>query len=174
MYSDTGIYSERLMANSNIARSIATGFGIGSLPIAPGTWASLFCALPVFVLPNEFTPWVYAGLAIVSILLGLWSIPLVQPHMGSDPKPVVIDEIAGMSLVCILPTVIHSPWWWLAGFLLFRVFDIAKPWPANIVNDRTEGWAVVLDDLIAAGYTILALQMGFFVLQIATIWLQSP
>ncbi|MCU0331453.1 MAG: phosphatidylglycerophosphatase A, partial [Candidatus Kapabacteria bacterium] len=80
--------------------------------------------------------------------MGLW-----------DPSRVVIDEVAGMALVCSAPHVYATEWWCLCGFLLFRLFDIRKPWPANAFNRRHEAWAVLADDLTAATYTVAVMHL---------------
>ncbi len=138
---------------SVIAKLIATTGGIGYLPIAPGTWCSAIVGLPA-LLGGFGMWWVYPIAAVVASGLAWWSVGHVQHEWGTDPQRVVMDEAAGMCIVCSLAIVQHSMLWWLAGFLVFRAFDIAKPWPLNIINDRHEAWAVVADDVLAAGYTV--------------------
>lgn len=157
----------------SLERQITTVGGIGNLPIAPGTWASAVTCLPALFLPQPFVWWLYVLLTSSTIVLGLVMIPKVQPTMGHDPRQVVIDEVAGMSLVCLHPDVLQSPWWLLAAFLVFRVFDIVKPWPANVFNARTDGWAVIADDIVAAIYTVVVVILAVFSLQIVLIWLET-
>lgn len=162
------------MINHMLARRIATCGGLGYLPVAPGTWASLATALPVFLLPTLMLPYFYGGLFLVSTMGSLWAVPRIQAELGSDPSEVVIDEVAGMALVCCLPVVHSSPVFWAIGFFLFRVFDIVKPWPANALNRRTEGWAVLADDVVAAVYTIIALQLASFALLVLIFGVEAP
>jgi len=79
--------------------------------------------------------------------------------VGHDPSVVVIDEAAGMSLALLFPAAYQSLYTWAAMVLVFRVFDVLKPWPINLVNDRTEAWAVMGDDLLAAIAAGFSLQL---------------
>jgi phosphatidylglycerophosphatase A len=151
---------------SRWASWVTTFFGIGTLPLAPGTWASLITAVPsgitfLFADP-DVTNGVRIGyivLCMVASIASLIVIPRVQAAWGSDPSRVVIDEVAGMALVCSAPHVYATEWWCLCGFLLFRLFDIRKPWPANAFNRRHEAWAVLADDLTAATYTVAVMHL---------------
>lgn len=109
-------------------------------------------------------PWFYAGAAVCFVVAGLVSIPSVQGAWGKDASRIVIDEAAGMALVLATPLAASSPWWWLSAFLVFRMYDIAKPFPANWLDKRPEAWAVIADDLIAGLYTVITLHLGQFVL----------
>ena len=90
-------------------------------------------------------------------MFGTMAIARVQHEWGKDPSKVVIDEVAGMALVLATPLAVSSMWWTLTAFLFFRLYDIAKPFPANLVNNRTEPWSVMVDDLIAAVYAVVSL-----------------
>lgn len=141
--------------------------GVGRLPIASGTWGSAVVA--VFgILPfnnNLVATITFGVVAGAAIVLGLRAIPQVQKDHGSDPSLVVIDEAAGMALVLMAPLSRADLWWLAAAFLLFRLFDIMKPWPANVINRRHEPWAVIGDDLVAAAYTVGALYLFHAALQ---------
>lgn len=152
---------------------IVTVGGIGFLPIAPGTWCSFIIAAPVVVLPlmgmtmdNIVVQSVYLVAAVLLTMMSAWAIPRIQPRWGSDPKSVVIDEAIGMSLILALPFAYHTAWWWLASVLLFRVFDVQKPWPLSAINRRTEAWAVVVDDVLAAVFTGVALWLMLLAVQV--------
>ena len=142
------------------AALIATGFGIGLLPAAPGTWASL-AALPCGWLIAAFGG--AAGLPIAAaiiFLLGCWAAARVARASGiDDPGFVVIDEIAAQ----LLPlAIVPRDWrWYAAAFLLFRLFDIWKPWPVNWL-DRTVkgGLGIMLDDAAAALYALILIAIG--------------
>lgn len=135
--------------------------GVGRLPIAPGTWGSAVVVIgAVFPWSNEIAAALtFALIAVIAIVLGLRAIPHVQPAHGADPSLVVIDEAAGMALVLVTPLARSDGWWLAAAFLLFRLFDIMKPWPANAFNRRHEPWAVIADDVVAAVYTIVVLYL---------------
>jgi len=150
---------------------IATGFGLGYLPKAPGTWGSLggvaiwvgarFAIVPaVFHWDPPFRPilLVFAGMIVVA-LLGLWASTKACEHLGqTDPQQVVIDEISGQMLA--LAVITHLPIQWkylLLGFILFRVFDIWKPWPARAAEKLPGGWGIMADDWVAGLYAALGL-----------------
>ncbi|MBI2793566.1 MAG: phosphatidylglycerophosphatase A [Ignavibacteria bacterium] len=155
------------MSNS-FARMLATLFGIGKLPIMPGTWCSAIVAVPALFTTNSVVAqYVYVAASVIFLLLGLWSIPKVQPQLGTDPKSVVIDEAAGMALILATPYAYFGPGWWASSVLIFRVYDVVKPYPINKINDRTEGWSVVADDMLASVFTILTLAVLFPAFNIA-------
>ena len=143
---------------------LATGFGIGHLPVAPGTWGSLMALLPAWGL------WCLGGqaaLALTSVLLffpGVWAAHRhAQKTKDPDPSEVVIDEIVGQWIaLAFLPL---TPVICLCGFLLFRLFDILKPWPVALLEKRFRGgWGVMLDDVMAGVYagSVLWLGAGLF------------
>ena len=135
---------------------IATWFGSGLAPIASGTWGSL-AALPFGWLAATYGGTAgLVGLALATTLAGIWaSSRLVSGADVRDPGFVVIDEVAGM-----LVTMVFAPltWWGVAlAFLLFRVADIVKPFPADWCDAHVHGGlGVMLDDLVAGLYAGLA------------------
>ncbi len=141
------------------AALIATGFGLGRLPIAPGTWASL-AALPLAWLIHELAGTTGIALAGIAIgLIGIWASQVYVAHQRvQDPGEIVVDEIAAQLLVLtVVPLSLFS----LAlGFALFRVFDIVKPWPVSWADRSVKGGlGVMLDDLLAAAYAALGLKL---------------
>lgn len=146
---------------------IATVGGIGLLPIMPGSWCSVVIAIPAAIallFPHlgitTFELQVGYGIAMVLfIAFGWWSVGKIQAKWGHDPSVVVVDEAAGMSLVFLAPAAHDGLALWACAVFLFRVFDVAKPWPMSYVNDRTEAWAVLGDDLLAAITTVIAVQL---------------
>lgn len=138
-------------------RWIATGFGVGYLPVAPGSAGSLV-GFFLFWLFQDFPP-VYESL-LLALLLGLGVYTSGRSELFfkmKDPSQVVIDEIGGMVLVLIL---LPSSWpWRIAGFFIFRCFDIIKPPPTRSFEKLPGGWGIMLDDLWAAGYTVGLLRL---------------
>ena len=137
------------------AHLLAFGFGAGLMPKAPGTWGTLV-AFPVFALVLFFGGGTIAVLMAAALCFGagVWASDVAGRALGvADHGGIVIDEIAAFLLVLALTPASVS--WWAVAFLLFRVFDIVKPWPVNWA-DRTikGGFGVMLDDLLAAGYAI--------------------
>ena len=137
-----------------VALLIATVGGVGRAPFAPGTVASAITALAL----GLFTPSrpVLIVLVLAVIVLGTWAAHDAERSLGAkDPGAIVIDEVAGMALsVLALPL---TPAVLLAGFLLFRVFDIVKPYPANALQRLAGGVGVMLDDVVAGLYALLLL-----------------
>lgn len=145
----------------NFFTFLATFFGIGFIPFMPGTWGSLaalgvYLLLPAQLFSGSALLWYGAGLLLFSLLAVLIS-SRAEQTLGHDAGAIVIDEVAGY-LLCV----IFMPHNWLTGvyaFALFRVFDIAKPWPVNVSQKLPKGWGVVVDDLLAGVYTMLLLQI---------------
>jgi phosphatidylglycerophosphatase A len=147
----------RLESTPLWATLVATFFGIGRLRPGPGTWGSaatvlLWAALALVLAPGLRTPVVIA-LAIAVTLIGIPAATLAARGSGrKDPQFVVIDEVAGQ-----LVALIAVPLAWksfLAGFILFRVFDIVKPPPVRQLEAIPEGAGIVLDDLAAGLYAV--------------------
>jgi phosphatidylglycerophosphatase A len=154
-------------AGSSLAMGVATACGCGYLRPAPGTWAAAAAALvagiAIEVLPNSF-PLLIASGAVVATIGGLLCSGTAIRRTGQlDPSLVVIDEVAGMWIaLAVLPpallrcetlAVVFVAW------LLFRIFDIGKPWPLNRLEDLPGALGIMSDDLAAgalAGMLTLA------------------
>lgn len=141
---------------------IATFFGIGRLRPGPGTWGSaatvlIWAALARLIPLNAQTPTAIA-LATLVTLIGIPAATKVARATGSkDPQFVVIDEVAGQ-----LIALIAAPLKWktfLAGFILFRAFDIIKPPPVRQLEKLPEGSGIVLDDVAAGLYALIVMQL---------------
>ncbi|MFV0514014.1 MAG: phosphatidylglycerophosphatase A [Jhaorihella sp.] len=148
-----------------IAHAAGTVFGIGYLRPAPGTWGSL-AALPLAWGLHQAGgfPVLIMGTAAVFIL-GVWAtIQLTEDSDDHDPSHIVIDEVAGQC-VALLPLSsaadrmgieITALWpGWIAAFLLFRLFDIAKPGPVGWADRRADPLGVMLDDVIAGAFAAI-------------------
>ena len=139
---------------------IATGFGCGKFPFAPGTFASLIALLLLYFIP--FSGFIWLGFCIVFFLVGIWASGSLEEEYGEDPQIVVIDEIVGqwVSLLFLPKTF----WIYLIGFLLFRFMDILKPFPVKEMEDFKGGYGIMLDDLIAGILVNVALNVGMILL----------
>ena len=142
----------------------ATALGVGYAPFAPGTFGSAAGLILWAWLPSSALA---RGAAILILFfLGSWSGGVAEKHFGrADPGQVVIDEVMGMLITLFLNP---NPVGWrvaAAGFLLFRVADIAKPYPANRLERLPGGVGIMADDLMAAIYANLALRAGLMFLQ---------
>ena len=131
---------------------LATCFGIGWIPAAPGTFASA-AALPLgWGLATLGWPAVIAG-AVAATLVGVWA---CEQHARAvnfrDPSECVIDEVAGQWFALVpIPLMARTQDWWLyaVAFLLFRLFDITKPWPISAGEKLAGGLGVMMDDVLA-------------------------
>jgi phosphatidylglycerophosphatase A len=134
---------------------LGTWFGAGLLPVMPGTWGSLAalpCAWAIRIL------WGVTGLAIAALIafvVGTWAAGTIAKTSGvKDSGSIVIDEVAAQWLV-LLPASL-DPLSYATAFLLFRIFDIWKPWPVGLADRRVPGGlGIMLDDLLAAVYAVL-------------------
>lgn len=140
----------------------ATLFGIGRLHPGPGTWGSattvLLWAAIAYALPLNFRAPVLIALAVVVTLIGIPAATQVSRASGrKDPQFVVIDEVAGQ-LIALFAV---PPAWktFLAGFILFRAFDIIKPPPVRQLERLPEGTGIVLDDVMAGIYALAVMQL---------------
>ena len=141
-------------AAAHAAVLIATVFGAGYSPVAPGTAGSAVALLILWLVPFS-----QAGLVVFFVavtLVGTWAAHVAEAALGDkDPGAIVIDEVAGMTLsVLTLPL---TPAVLLTGFVLFRIFDIVKPYPAGRLQALTGGVGVMIDDIIAGLYALLVL-----------------
>ncbi len=151
-------FSERL------AVFLASGLGVGRLPFAPGTFGSLL-AVPACYGISFLGEAGSLAAAAGFVLPAVWIAGCAESALGCKDSPrIVIDEVAGM-----LVTLAGMPFSFggmAAGFLLFRAFDVLKPWPARLIERRLPGgWGIVLDDLTAGVYGNLALQFGRLLLE---------
>jgi phosphatidylglycerophosphatase A len=144
------------------AALVATLFGVGRLRPGPGTWASgvtvLLWAAVAHTLPPTATTAVAIVLAVVICLVGIPSATLVARASGrKDPQIVVIDEVAGQLIALIAVPLTWKTF--LAGFILFRAFDIIKPPPVRQLERLPEGTGIVLDDVGAGIYALIVMQI---------------
>ncbi len=142
---------------SHPAHLLATWFGAGLLPKAPGTWGSL-AALPfAWAIAAAGGPVALLVAAAVALAAGIWAAGILErAAQAKDPGHVVIDEVAGqwLTLVPVAP----DPLLYAIGFVLFRIADIFKPWPANWCDRKLAGGlGVMLDDIVAGAYAAVAL-----------------
>ena len=143
---------------THVALAIATVFGTGYAPYAPGTFGSAAGLVIWWLLPSTVST---AGLAIVvTFVLGSWSGSVAERHFrGTDPGPVVIDEVLGMLITLFMnPVGVVGA---VLGFFLFRAADIVKPYPANKLEELHGGVGIMADDAMAAVYANLLLRGAY-------------
>jgi phosphatidylglycerophosphatase A len=145
----------------NIDTFLASVLGLGFIPLAPGTFGTVFAAAIYILLPGSIltgSGWFYyaAGLILltgVSVFLS----SKAEAKLGHDAPQIVIDEVCGYFLaVLLLPRTLMIA---IYAFILFRAFDIAKPYPVNVLQKLPKGWGVVADDLMAGLYANIILQI---------------
>ena len=140
-----------------LARFLATVGYIGFAPIAPGTWGSAAGLLLLVALRWSGSASLELAAVVVLLAVGIWSADVTGRAMGDeDPGPVVIDEVVGMLITLLwIPVGLTGA---LLGFLLFRIFDIVKPFPARQCEQLPGGWGVMLDDVMAGVYGQLVMR----------------
>lgn len=152
---DNRKFLEELPLVRFLSTFIATGFFSGYSPVVPGTVGSLvgvlLYAIPLF---QELLPFLL--ITIITFFIGVWMSGQLERRLGEDPQIVVIDEIVGMWIsLLFVPRLI---WAVALAFVLFRVFDTFKPFPARRVEVLKHGWGIMLDDVVAGVYANLATQ----------------
>ena len=142
---------------------IATFFNIGRLPLAPGTWASLVTTVLVYFIKPYWQAPLYIQIAAIVIVfvLGIPAASAAEKHFNKkDPRPCVIDEVAGQMLCLLL--VPHNIYLYGAGFFLFRLFDILKPFPVRNAEKIPGGFGIMLDDIAAGLYALGVLHLYLY------------
>ncbi|WP_196156902.1 phosphatidylglycerophosphatase A [Reinekea sp. G2M2-21] len=139
---------------------LAFGFGSGAAPKAPGTFGTL-AAIPVFLLLAYLPLWAYLMVVVLTFALGVYLCGQASKDMGvHDHGGIVWDEFVGFWITMIaLP--VHWAWV-IAGFVLFRFFDIIKPWPIGWLDKRVHGGlGIMIDDVIAGIFALAILQVVY-------------
>jgi len=134
----------------SIWRFVATFFYLGKLPFAPGSWGSLGALLIWLLLPVTFS--VHLSIIVILFVLGVYSSDKMAKDMDDhDPPEIVIDEAVGMGIsLFMLP---HSLGLYILAFILFRIFDIIKPFFIDRIQKLPGGWGIMLDDVLAGLFT---------------------
>lgn len=137
------------MKTPNILILIATFFNIGKFPKAPGTIATL-ATIPLFVLMSHLPDIIYMMITFGIVILGIFAAQAYEAVAPEhDSKEIVIDEVAGYLItMALVPCTFKSV---AIGFILFRIFDIFKPWPIGMLDKKVQGGVGVMVDDIAAG-----------------------
>jgi len=149
---------------SSLKLTLGTLFGIGRLPVAPGTWGSLATLPIVFLIGWSAGIYAIALLFIFSCVLSLWCAPAAEEKFGKDPSQFILDELAGQSVVFLLTDFSAPPLQiitvLLSGFILFRVFDIMKPLGINALQKLPGKFGILADDILAGIYALVLLELG--------------
>jgi phosphatidylglycerophosphatase A len=149
-----------------LIKFLATGFGVGYLPVAPGTAGSVVGIGFWWALNQTHHLWLRGLLLVLAIALAVWCAGAAAELMHHpDPSSVIIDEIVAMPLVMIG---LGERWWHVVvAFAFFRLFDIWKPPPVSDAEDFSGGIGIVLDDLVAAVYACVATHLVVYLVSLA-------
>jgi phosphatidylglycerophosphatase A len=128
---------------------LAFGFGTGTIPFAPGTFGTLI-AIPLYLVLTHFPLWLYGIILIIGFLFGCWICANTEHALNQkDPPGIVWDEIIGFWATMFAVPV--GFFWIVLGFILFRLFDIWKPWLIRKADQKWQGgFGTMLDDILAA------------------------
>lgn len=143
---------------------IATGFGSGYSPIAPGTAGALLAMLIWWGYSSLFTDYssillLTLALVIIFTILGIWSASVVEKYWGEDPSRVVVDEMVG-TWIALLAVPSDAHWgYMLAAFALFRFFDILKPFGVRSMEKLPSGVGIMADDILAGVYGMIVIYL---------------
>src|SRR5687767_12187254 len=142
---------------------IATCGYLGYVPVAPGTFGSAAGLAVFYAVRSTGSVTVELAAIVVLFAIGVWSGTIAERHFGGiDPGPVVLDEVVGMLItLALLPVNVYGA---IAGFLIFRVLDVVKPWPSAQLEKLHGGLGVMADDAMAAVYGNLAMRALIFFL----------
>ncbi|HKS95102.1 MAG TPA: phosphatidylglycerophosphatase A [Terriglobia bacterium] len=146
-----------------VAVSIASCFGVGRLPI-PGTFGAavglgIVVGLARLPVARAWLSLVIGVAAAVVYVVGVWAAGSTERYLGrTDPGEIVVDEVVGQMVTLLARP--DAAWkWLLAGFVLFRIFDVLKPFPARRAEHLPGGWGVMTDDVFAGLYSLVALAL---------------
>ena len=143
---------------SHPAHFFALGFGSGLAPKAPGTFGTLV-AIPLFYLMSLLSVGVYAAIVLAMTVVGIYLCSKAAHSVGVHDHPAIVwDEIVGY-----LITMFMIPWSWhsvLIGFILFRIFDIFKPWPISYLDKNCHGgFGIMIDDVLAGVFSLICMHL---------------
>lgn len=137
---------------------LSMGFGTGLLPVAPGTWGTAI-AIPIYLVLRNLPLFYYGAVVLLLFGVGLWLCETTMKALQVYDHPYIVwDEIVGFLITMI--AVPHGWYWILLGFVLFRIFDIWKPWPIRWFDQNVRnGIGIMVDDLVAALYAGIVLKV---------------
>jgi len=141
---------------------LACGFGSGLTPVAQGTFGSLAALLPWLLLRELPLP-LYLAVLLIGFGVGVWACNIAGRALGvDDHRSLVWDEFIGQWVALLPLLLLPAAWWWIViGFVLFRLFDVWKPWPIRWLDRRVKGgFGVMIDDVLAGIFGAIVLALG--------------
>ena len=141
-----------------ISEWIASCFKVGYLPLAPGTWGSIFAILLWWVFLKDLSAFIFCIIIVFLFFTGIVvSNTIINNNQDNDPSYVIIDELVGQWIaLLIIPDGYYNI---LIVFVLFRFFDIIKPWPIRYFEQLPKGLGVMSDDVVAGLFTFILTQI---------------
>jgi phosphatidylglycerophosphatase A len=146
-----------------LPRLIATGLFTGYFPVAPGTVGSL-AALALYAWTPLGRPGILPAAIVVLFFMGVWAATETEKTHGHDAGLINVDEMAGMWISLLLLPPWFKGFWPLGAFLLFRFFDVVKPFPVQQAQKLPRGWGVMVDDVAAGLYANAVLRLIHWIL----------
>lgn len=140
---------------------LSLGLGSGLSPFAPGTAGTLLAVL-IYIPLATLNIWIYTIFLIFATFLGIYLCEKTSNALGGHDNPAIVwDEFVGYWLTMLLAP---SGWIWIViGFVLFRLFDIWKPWPIGVIDHKVKGgFGIMLDDVVAGAYALVILQLIYY------------
>ncbi|TSA29541.1 MAG: phosphatidylglycerophosphatase A [Ignavibacteriales bacterium] len=148
-----------------IEKFLGSGFYTGYIRFASGTWGSI-AGLIIYLIPGFENPSLMIFMISLFIVFGVPIADKFEALYGKDPKECTIDEVIGMWITLLfLPKKI---WWIILAFLIWRVLDIIKPYPARNLEKIKGGWGIMLDDIMAGIYSFILIQLTIYFFNLIT------
>ena len=154
-----------------LSKIIATAFGAGYFPVAPGTAGAVVGIVMLWGIHQLYFSFntaatgfwmIFAVLLLLLLLGGVWATDQLESEWGKDPSKVVMDEVVGVWIAMFL--IPFTNWNLVFAFILFRIFDIWKPLGIRKLEAIKGGWGVMLDDVLAGVYANIVLHLGIWIL----------
>jgi len=142
-------------------RTLGSGFFTGYIPFAPGTFGSLM-ALAIYLIPGFENPTILLTFISLFSIIGIYVGNKFEKVYGKDPAQCTIDEMVGMWITLLfIPKYV---WYILFAFIIWRILDIIKPFPANIFEKINGGWGIMLDDIMAGLYSLVLVHIIIYLI----------
>ena len=148
---------------------LLTVLGLGKIKFAPGTFGSLAAVFFIFV-PDDFI-WLSLLFIVLLFIISLKSVTKAEKILGSDPSIIVLDEFIAMGLIYSIRFYPPNIIWYAISFILFRLFDIFKPFPINLLNEKKGSIFVFADDILAAIFSLITLFFLNYLYNLLFFWI---
>ncbi|MEN8192948.1 MAG: phosphatidylglycerophosphatase A [Bacteroidota bacterium] len=144
-----------------VERILGSGFFTGYIPFASGTFGSLI-ALVIYLIPGFENPTILLAAISLFTVIGIHVGNKFEKVYGKDPSQCTIDEMVGMWITLLF--VPKYLWYILFAFVIWRILDILKPFPVNIIEKLNGGWGIMLDDIMAGIYSLILVHIFIYII----------